>query len=126
MTDNIKPAEATSIINSLLGGVVPRIGVHHIAVGRSQEIDVIVAALDDVTNGQSIMKFWIGDYGSGKSFLLHLFKTVALKKRFVVADADFTPETRLYSNDGKAVALYSALMNNIAVQTIPEGAALPA
>lgn len=125
MIDNIKPKEATSIINSLISGVVPKIGVQHITVGRSAEISAVVAALDDVKNGHSLVKFWIGDFGSGKSFMLHLLNTVALKQKFVVASADFTPDNRLYSNDGKGLALYTALMDNIAVQTRPEGGALP-
>lgn len=125
MIDNIKPKEATAIINSLLGGVVPKLGVQHITVGRSEEINAFVKALDDVKNGHSMMKFWIGDFGSGKSFMLHLLNTVALKQKFVVANADFTPDNRLYSNDGKGVALYASIMDNIAIQTKPEGGALP-
>src|ERR1700712_740341 len=124
MNENIKPKEATAIINSLIGGVVPKIGVQHITVGRSEEIQAFVAALDDVKNGHSMVKFWIGDFGSGKSFMLHLLNTVALKQKFVVATADFTPDNRLYSNDGKGVALYSAIVDNIAIQTKPEGGAL--
>jgi hypothetical protein len=124
MIENIKPKEATAIINSLLGGVVPRIGVQHITVGRSDEVKAFIAALEDVKNGQSMVKFWIGDFGSGKSFMLHLLNTVALKQKFVVTSADFTPDNRLYSNDGKAVILYSAIMDNIAIQTKPEGGAL--
>jgi hypothetical protein len=125
MIDNIKPKEATSIINSLIGGVVPKIGVQHIAVGRAEEIEAFVKALEDVKNGHSMVKFWIGDFGAGKSFMLHLLNTVALKQKFVVANADFTPDNRLYSNDGKGVALYAAIMDNIAIQTKPEGGALP-
>ncbi|MCC9043913.1 ATP-binding protein [Myroides sp. M-43] len=125
MTTNIKPKEATAIINSLIGGVVPKIGVSHIAVGRNEEVNAFISALEDVKSGHSIMKFWIGDFGSGKSFMLHLLNTVALKQKFVIANADFTPENRLYSNDGKAVLLYSAIMNNLAIQTKPEGGALP-
>lgn len=124
MMNNIKPKEATSIINSLVGGVVPKIGVQHIAVGRSEEISAAVAALEDVKNGHSLVKFWIGDFGSGKSFMLHLLNTVALKQKFVVANADFTPDNRLYANDGKGVALYAAIMDNLAIQTKPEGGAL--
>ncbi|MFP3595412.1 ATP-binding protein [Chryseobacterium sp. SIMBA_029] len=124
MTDNIKPKEATSIINSLVGGVVPKIGVQHITVGRSEEIAAFISALEDVKNGHSMAKFWIGDFGSGKSFMLHLLNTVALKQKFVVANADFTPDNRLYSNDGKSVILYAAIMDNIAIQTKPEGGAL--
>lgn len=122
---NIKPKEATAIINSLVSGVVPKIGVQHITVGRSEEITAFVSALEDVKNGHSLVKFWIGDFGSGKSFMLHLLNTVALKQKFVVANADFTPENRLYSNDGKAVSLYKSIMDNIAIQTKPEGGALP-
>jgi len=125
MIDNIKPKEATSIINSLIGGVVPKIGIQHITVGRSEEITAFVSALEDVKNGHSMVKFWIGDFGSGKSFMLHLLNTVALKQKFVVANADFTPDNRLYSNDGKGVALYSAIIDNMAIQTKPEGGALP-
>ena len=125
MALRIKEKEATAIINSLSGGVVPRIGVQHITVGRKLEIEAFTSALDDVKNGHSMVKFWIGDFGSGKSFMLHLINTVAIKQKFVVANADFTPENRLYSNDGKAVALYSAIMDNVAIQTKPEGGALP-
>ncbi len=124
MINDIKPKEATAIINSLIGGVVPRIGIQHITVGRSEEINALVSALEDVKNGHSMVKFWIGDFGSGKSFMLHLLNTVALKQKFVVANADFTPDNRLYSNDGKGVALYSALIDNLAIQTKPEGGAL--
>lgn len=121
----IRAKEAKAIINSLSGGVVPRIGVQHITVGRKLEIEAFTSALDDVKEGHSMCKFWIGDFGSGKSFMLHLLNTVAVKQKFVVANADFTPENRLYSNDGKAVALYSAIMDNLSIQTKPEGGALP-
>lgn len=121
---NIKPKEATAIINSLIGGVVPKIGVQHITVGRANEVETFVKAMDNVKDGHSMVKFWIGDFGSGKSFMLHLLTTVALKQRFVVTNADFTPHTRLYSNDGKAQSLYTSLVDNIAVLTKPEGGAL--
>ncbi len=124
MIDNIKPREATAIINSLLGGVVPKTGVQHITVGRSAEIQAFVTALEDVKNGHSMVKFWIGDFGTGKSFMMHLLNTVAMKQKFVVANADFTPQNRLYANDGKALALYNAIIDNLAIQTKPEGGAL--
>lgn len=124
MTDNIKPKEETSIINSLVSGVVPKIGVQHITVGRTEEIEAFITSLNDVKNGHSLVKFWIGDFGSGKSFMLHLLNTVALKQKFVVSNADFTPDNRLYANDGKSVLLYSAIMDNISIQTKPEGGAL--
>ena len=121
---NIKPKEATEIINSLIGGVVPRSGVQHIAIGRDEEITAVISSLEDVRNGHNVMKFWIGDFGSGKSFMFHLMKIVALKQKFVVSNANFTPENRLYAHDGKAVALYSAIIDNIAINTKPDGGAL--
>lgn len=124
MNKKIKPKEATAVINSLIGGVVPKIGVQHITVGRADEVTMLIHTLEEVKNGHSMIKFWIGDFGSGKSFMLHLLDTVALKQKYVVANTDFTPHTRLYSNDGKAQALYASLMNNIAIQTHPEGGAL--
>lgn len=125
MALKIKEKEATAIINSLSGGVVPKIGVQHITVGRKLEIEAFTEALDDVKNGHSMVKFWIGDFGSGKSFMLHLMNTVATKQKFVVSNADFTPDNRLYANDRKAVALYSAIMDNVSIHTKPEGGALP-
>ena len=122
---NIKPKEATEIINSLLSGTVPRIGIQHIAVGRDEEIQAIIRTLDDVRNGHNAMKFWIGEFGSGKSFMLHLMKVVALKQKFVVSQVDFSPEIRLYATDGKSLALYKNLMDNISIQTKPDGGALP-
>ncbi|MDR1170702.1 MAG: ATP-binding protein [Prevotellaceae bacterium] len=125
MNMNIKPKEAAAIINSLIGGVVPATGIQHIAVGRTEEINAALSTMDDVKNGLSAVKFWIGDFGSGKSFMLHLINTVALRQKFVVANADFTPTNRLYSNDGKALALYTAIMDSLSIQTRPEGGALP-
>jgi len=125
MISNLKAKEATAIINSLSSGVVPKLGVQHIVVGRKAEVDAFVQALEDVKNGHSMVKFWIGDFGSGKSFMMHVLNTVALKAKFVVASADFTPDNRLYANDGKGRALYKAIMDNIAIQTKPEGGALP-
>ncbi len=124
MKPKVKPKEATAIINSLISGVVPKIGVQHITVGRSSEVEMVLNVLTEIKNGHSMMKFWVGGYGSGKSFMIHLLTTVALKQKFVVTNADFTPHIRLYSNDGKGQALYAALMDNIAIQTKPEGGAL--
>ncbi len=120
-----KPRETSAILSSLTAGVVPNIGVQHILVGREKEIDSILQSFEEIKNGNSILKFWIGDFGSGKSFMLNLLNTLALKNKFVTAKADLTPETRLYSNDGKPVAVYSQLIDSLSIQTKPEGNALP-
>jgi len=121
---NIKPKEAAAIIDSLTAGVVPNIGVQQIVVGRDLEAAAIVEDLTKVSQGQNVMKFWIGEFGSGKSFMFHLMKVLALKMKFVVASADFTPERRIYSNDNKSLALYQQLLSSLAIQTKPEGGAL--
>lgn len=121
----IKAKETTAIINSLSAGVVPRIGIQHIMVGREKESDAIIKCLEDVKQGHSIFKLWVGDYGSGKSFMLSLLNTLALKQKFVTAIADFTPERRLYSNDRRSVATYTILMHSLSIQTKQDGNALP-
>ena len=82
--DNIKPKEAAAIIDSLTAGVVPNIGVQKIVVGRDLEVNAILKDLERVSIGQNVMKFWIGDFGSGKSFMFHLLRALALKQKFVV------------------------------------------
>jgi P-loop Domain of unknown function (DUF2791) len=109
----IKAKEALTIINSLQGGVVPSIGLQHILVGRSYESRAILETLDQAKEGHSSIKFWIGDFGSGKSFMMSLIKQLAIRKNFVVGFVDFSPEKRLYANDKKALRTYSDLINSL-------------
>lgn len=64
---------AQTIINSLKGGVVPRIGLPYIAVGRRREVEALLHDVDIVGNGASF-RFIVGKYGSGKSFLLQTIR----------------------------------------------------
>ena len=121
----IKKRDSTAILNSLLGGVVPSRGLQYVMVGRAEEAKQIVSDLNIVKSGSSVIKLFIGSFGSGKSFIQALIQQVAFKEKFVVAKADFTPERRLYGNDGKAVAIYTELMKNLSIATVPEGGALP-
>jgi len=121
----IKKRDSTAILNSLSGGVVPSRGLQYVMVGRAEEAKQIVLDLNNVKSGSSVIKFFIGSFGSGKSFIQALIQQVAFKEKFVVAKADFTPERRLYGNDGKAVAIYTELMKNLSIATVPEGGALP-
>lgn len=121
----IKPREREAIIRSLTAGVVPRIGLHHIQVGRKDEINALLADLARVEDGGAAVRFVIGRFGTGKSFFLNLAKTVALEKKFVVMQADLAPTRRLYASSGQARALYTELAHNMAVRTKPEGGALP-
>jgi hypothetical protein len=121
---NIKKRDSTAILNSLSGGVVPSRGLQYILVGRTQEATQILKDLEEVKKGTSIIKFIIGSFGSGKSFILALIQQIAFKGNFVVTKADFTPERRLYGSDQKAVALYTELMKNLSIATVPDGGAL--
>ena len=118
--------EAIALINSLGAGVVPRTGLAHIAVGRLREIAAIKHDFDHVRDGGGTLRFIIGRYGSGKSFLLQLARAYAMENRFVVADADFSPERRLHGSDGQGLAMYKELIRNLSTQTRPDGNALPA
>lgn len=122
---NIKKRDSTAILNSLSGGVVPSRGLQYIMVGRTDEAKQILTDLQNIKNGSSVIKLFIGPFGSGKSFIQALIQQIAFQEKFVVAKADFTPERRLYGSDGKAVAIYTELMKNIAIATVPDGGALP-
>lgn len=124
-TIQLKPKESAAIVNALSGGVVPNSGIQHITVGRADETKAIVESLNNVSTGNSEIRFWIGSFGSGKTFILQLMKTLAIRTNFVVSTVDFTPENRLYANDGKAQALYSQIVARLITQTDQDGDALP-
>lgn len=117
--------EAKTILNSLSAGVVPRTGLRHLSVGRLPEVAALKSDLDHNREGGATVRFVIGRFGSGKSFLLQLMRTYALESKFVVADADFSPERRLFGSGDEAIATYRELMKNLSTQTRPDGNALP-
>ena len=116
---------AAVIINSLKGGVVPRIGLPYITVGREREIEALLHDLALVADGGASFRFLVGRYGAGKSFLLQTIRTHAMGREFVVADADLSPERRLQGNQGQGLATYKELIRNLSTKTRPEGGALP-
>lgn len=122
----IKKRERTAILQSLSAGVVPRIGLQHIQVGRKLEVEAVLGDLSAVQDGSAAFRLIIGPFGSGKTFFVHLAKTMAFERRFVVATADLTPERRLSGSSGVAVSLYQELMRSVATKTSPEGGALGA
>lgn len=124
MHNQVKSKDAVAVINALMAGVVPDNGIQHITVGREKEIKAILQAIEEVKNGQSHFKFWLGDYGSGKSFMLKLLENLGLQLDFVVTGADFNPNIRLYARDGKALSLYRLLIKNLRIKTIYGGNAL--
>lgn len=121
----ITSRERNAIIQSLAAGVVPAIGLHHIQVGRRDEVGAIIKDLALVEQGSSTVRFIVGRFGSGKTFFLNLVRNVALKRKFVVIQADITTERRLHGSGGQARSLFSELMRNLSTQSRPEGGALP-
>ena len=115
---------ASVVINSLKGGVVPRIGLPYITVGREAEIDALLHDVDIIEQGGASFRFIVGKYGSGKSFLLQTIRNYVMDRNFVVADADLSPERRLQGTKGQGLATYKELIRNISTKTRPEGGAL--
>ena len=115
---------ATVLINSLKGGVVPRVGLPYITVGRDAEVAALLRDLSIVSDGGASFRFVMGRYGSGKSFLLQTIRNHAMGRGFVVADADLSPERRLQGTKGQGLATYRELIRNLSTKTRPEGGAL--
>lgn len=121
---SIKPKERNVLVKALQAGVVPRVGLHHIQVGRARELQQVVNDIQHIRDGGSAVRFVVGDYGSGKTFFLYLARSIALRQRLVTAHADLSPTRRLHATGGQARALYKELMANLATAETPEGDAL--
>jgi hypothetical protein len=124
MSIPIKPRERAAILGSLRAGVVPRIGLHHLQVGRKEEIAAVLQDLQRIEAGAATIRFIIGRYGAGKSFFLNVSRMVALERKFVVIQADLALDRRLHGSGGQARGLYAELLRNLAVRSKPDGGAL--
>ena len=109
-----------ALLASVSAGVVPRSGAPYIAIGRQDEIAALLSDLEQVNEGGAGMRFLVGRYGSGKSFLMQLIRGYALERDFITADCDLSPERRLYGTGGSGVATYRELMKNLASKASPE------
>lgn len=103
---------AQALINSLKGGVVPRVGLPYVTVGRKDEIDALLRDVDIIADGGASFRFIVGKYGSGKSFLLQTIRNYVMAKNFVVVDADLSPERRLQGTRGQGLATYKELIRS--------------
>ena len=116
---------ANILLNALKGGVVPRVGLEYVTVGRALEISAILHDIDMVADGGASFRFIVGKYGSGKSFLLQTIRNYATAKGFAVVDADLSPERRFAGTKGQGLATYKELMQNLSTKSKPDGGALP-
>lgn len=120
----IKPRDRDTILNALRAGVVPRLGLQHVQVGRGREVDALVKDIDRIADGGASIRFVIGEYGAGKTFFLFLVRQIALQKKLVVAQADLGPDRRIHATGGQARSLYAELAQSLATRTAPDGGAL--
>lgn len=120
----IKQKERETIIQSLKSGVVPRLGLQHIQVGRNEELKSFIKDIDTISTGGTSCRFVIGEYGSGKTFLLSLVRSIALQKGLVTMNADLSPTKRFHGTDGQARALLAELISSISTRTKQDGNAL--
>ena len=120
----IKRRDRDTIIQALRAGVVPKLGLQHVQVGRAREIEELVRDIDRIGEGGAAIRFIIGEYGSGKTFFLNLIRLVALEKGMVVLSADLAPDRRLHATGGQARSLYAEMSRNASTRTKPEGGAM--
>lgn len=123
-TQRIRPRDRDTILQSLAAGVVPRRGQPLIQVGRAEEIKALIRDIERIADGGAAVRFVIGEYGSGKTFFLHLVRSIALEKGLVTMHADLTPDRRIHATGGQAQSLYAELARNVATRTNPEGGAI--
>ena len=124
MAKRLLKSTSRSILQSLAAGVVPRNGTEHILVGRERELDAIKNDFDEIgAEGGATFRLIVGRYGAGKSFMLQMLRNEAMAKRFVVADADLSPQLRLTGSKAEGQALYRQLINNMATRKRPNGGA---
>ena len=114
----------SSLLSSISAGVVPRAGAPYIAIGRKDEIAAFLSDLEEINEGGGAMRFLIGRYGSGKSFLIQLIRGYALERDFLTADCDLSPERRLCGSGHGGISTYRELMKNLASKSSPDGGAL--
>jgi hypothetical protein len=121
----IKPRERDAILQALAAGVVPRVGLPYIQVGRAAEISALLRDIDRVADGGASVRFVIGEYGAGKTFFVNLIRLIALERKCVTVNADLGPDRRIHASGGQSRALYSEAVKNLATRTKPDGNALP-
>ncbi|OHC46032.1 MAG: ATP-binding protein [Rhodobacteraceae bacterium GWE1_64_9] len=120
----LKPRERDAIVQALRAGVVPKLGLRHIQVGRVREIEELVKDMDRISEGGAAIRFIIGEYGSGKTFFMNLIRLIALEKGMVVMFADLAPDRRIHATGGQARGLYAEMARNLSTRTKPDGGAM--
>lgn len=124
MEKGVSRAVAATVLNSLKSGVVPRVGLEYITVGRKSEIQALLQDVSIIEQGGATFRFIEGEYGSGKTFLMHAIRNHVMEKGFVVTDVELSVERRLVGNKGQGLATYKELIRNMATHACPDNGAL--
>lgn len=53
---------STALVNSIGSGVVPRIGLEYITVGRKSEVATFLQDLENIADGGACFRFVVGRY----------------------------------------------------------------
>lgn len=122
----INAVEASRILGPLRAGVVPHTGFQHFQVGRSAQIIAFAKDRETAREGGASIRFVIGPYGNGKTFLLGLDAASAREEKFVTSAVDLSPDKRLFDRQGRALALWTEIIANLATRSSPAGGALTA
>ena len=103
MENEISSAVAATVLNSLKSGVVPRVGLEYITVGRRSEIQALLQDVSIIEQGGAAFRFIEGKYGSGKTFLMHALRNHVMERNFVVTDVELSVERRLVGNKDRGL-----------------------
>lgn len=124
MENKIPKTTAAVVLNSLKGGVVPRVGLEYITVGRRSEIQALLQDVSIIEAGGAAFRFIEGKFGSGKTFLMHALRNHVMEKNFVVTDVELSVDKRFVGNRGQGLATYRELIRNMTIHACPDSSAL--
>ena len=113
---SIQSEIAIKLMNSLRSGTAPLFHTEHILAGRKSELHTLESTLPLIETGTGSVKFVLGDYGVGKSFLINAFREKALKNDYIIASFQINNGFRL----NKLEDLYYAIMHNLYLKETPD------
>lgn len=124
MSLKIRARDRDPLLQALRAGVVPARGQQLIQVGRKRELQSLIDDIRSIRDGGSAFRLIVGEYGSGKTFLLNLVRAVAMEHKLVTVHADLAPDRRLQASGGEAQSLYRQLVVQMSTRAKPDGGAL--
>ncbi|MFA9397035.1 MAG: BREX system ATP-binding domain-containing protein [Clostridiaceae bacterium] len=105
------PKKELGILNSLKMGVIPRENLLDFMINKDYYLEEINRCINLTKENLSVAKMVLGDYGTGKSFLLNIIKEKALKENMVVASIQIN-ESFKFNNLSD---LYYEIMHSLSI-----------